>query len=196
MKRTALLLASALALAAGSASAAGQPKGPFAGAVHAVGALAGKDGSPISLTWDRGRITGLSSSSITLTRRDEAQVTFAITASTVVRNGGATYPLSDLKTGLVATVVSEAGDALVVRRIRGDGAPSGADPSAFAGPAAKAIDGTIDVQDADGSHATYDYDRGRIQSVGDLVPGERAMFFSQAGLLKLVRCVHSGRAGR
>jgi hypothetical protein len=77
----------------------------------------------------------------------------------------------------------------------------------------------------DGTNQTFDYNRGRIQSVGngqltimradkqsvsftydsttlvregdgnvgsvdDLKIGEGAMFFSQGGLLKLVRCVH------
>jgi len=131
MKRLILLVATCFALAAGGALAADQVKGPFAGAVHATGALADKTGAPISVTWDRGKITALSSSSITLTRRDKQQVSFAITASTTVRNDGSTYQLSDLKTGLAATVVSQDGNAVVIRNIRGDGAPSGADQSEF-----------------------------------------------------------------
>src|SRR5579884_2554085 len=142
-KRITLLVALAFALAAGSAFAADQVKGPFAGAVHAVGTLADKDGNAIGVTWDRGKITALSDSSITLTRRDKQQVSFAITSSTTVRNDGGTYQLSDLKTGLLATVVSQGGDAVVIRDIRGDGAPSGADQSAFDGPAAKAITGSV-----------------------------------------------------
>jgi hypothetical protein len=224
-KRIILVLAAALALAAGSASAADQIRGPFFGTVHAVGTLSDKSGAPISVTWDRGRITDLSSTSITLTRRDKVQVSFAITSSTTVRNDGATYQLSDLKTGLAATVVSQSGNAVVIRNIRGDGAPSGADQSEFEGPAAKAITGAVAALYADGSNQTFDYNRGRIQSVGngsltlmradhqsvtlsydantlvregdgtigsvdDLEPGEGAMFFSQSGLLELVRCAH------
>jgi hypothetical protein len=224
-KRITLLFAVVFALAAGSAFAADQVKGPFAGAVHATGALADKTGNPISITWDRGKITSLSDSSITLTRRDKQQVTFAITADTAVRNDRATYHLSDLKTGLVATVVSQGGTAEVIRNIRGEGAPSGADQSVFEGPAAKAITGSVAALYYDGTQQTFDYNRGRIQSVGngqltimradkqsvsftydsstlvrenggsigsvdDLKVGEGAMFFSQAGLLKLVRCVH------
>src|SRR5689334_3421687 len=145
MKRITLLLAACFALAAGTAFAADQVKGPFAGTVHAVGSLSDKSGNAISVTWDRGKITALSSTSITLTRRDKQQVTFAITASTTVRNDRGTYQLSDLKTGLVATVVSQDGNAIVIRNIRGDGAPSGADQSEFEGPAAKAITGTAAV---------------------------------------------------
>ena len=225
-KRILLLLVACLALAAGSAFAADHVNGPFAGTVHAVGSLSDKSGNSISVTWDRGKIADVSSSSITLIRRDKAQVSFAITSSTTVRNDGGTYQLSDLKTGLVATVVSQSGNAVVIRNIRGEGAPSGADQSEFEGPAAKAITGSVSALYFDGSHQSFDYNRGRIQSVGngsltlmradhqtvtlaydastlvregdgtvgsvdDLEAGEGAMFFSQNGLLKLVRCVHA-----
>jgi hypothetical protein len=230
-KRLTLFLAVAFALAAGGAFAADQVKGPFAGVVHAAGALADRTGGPISVAWDRGKITSLSESSITLTRRDKQQVSFAITASTTVRNDGGTYHLSDLETGLVATVVSQSGNAVVIRNIRGEGAPSGADQSEFEGPAAKAITGVVSALYFDGSNQNFDYNRGRIQSVGngsltvmradhqsvtfsydsntlvrendgtigsvdDLKAGEGAMFFSQNGLLKLVRCVHDASSTR
>lgn len=225
MSKRIFLFLVVFALATGTASAADQVKGPFAGTVHAVGSLSDKTGDPISVTWDRGRIVSLSETAITLTRRDKAQVTFTITADTTVRNDGATYHLSDLKPGLAATVVSQGGNAAVIRNIRGDGAPSGADQSVFEGPAAKAITGVVVATSYDGSTASYDYNRGRIQTVGggsltimradhqsvsftydastlvregdgkvgsvdDLKVGEGAMFFSQHGLLKLVRCVH------
>jgi hypothetical protein len=228
-KRTILLVAALFALAAGGAAAADRVKGPFAGTVHAVGTLSDRSGGPIDVTWDRGLISSLSGTSITLTRRDQAQVTFAITGDTAVRNGGASYHLSDLGTGLVATVISQNGDAVVIRRIRGDGAPSGGDQSVYEGPAAKAVTGSVDAQYADGSHRQFDYDRGLITAVGngrltlvradgesvtlaydastlvreqggetgsvdDLEAGERAMFFSQAGALKLVRCVRGAQA--
>jgi len=228
-KRITILLAVVFALAAGSAFAADQVKGPFAGAVHAAGTLSDKSGSPINVVWDRGKITSLSDTSITLTRRDKQQVSFAITSSTAVRNDGATYKLSDLKTGLVATVVSQSGNAVVIRNIRGEGAPSGADQSVFEGPAAKAITGTVATLYYDGSTQSFDYNRGRIQSVGqgsltimradhqtvtltydantlvrekggdvgsvdDLKVGEGAMFFSQGGALKLVRCLRDAPA--
>jgi Domain of unknown function (DUF5666) len=224
-KRILFLLFACFALAAGTGFAADQVKGPFSGAVHATAALTDRTGTPISVTWDRGKITALSASSITLTRRDKQQVSFAITSSTTVRNDGGTYQLSDLTTGLAATVVSQDGNAVVIRNIRGDGAPSGADQSEFEGPAAKAVTGTLDALYYDGSTQTFDYNRGRIQSVGngsltivradhqtvtftydastlvrekegtvgsvdDLERGEGAMFFSQNGVLRLVRCVH------
>ena len=167
-KRITLLIAVLFALAAGSAFAADAPvKGPLYGAVHAVGSLSDKSGNSIGVNWDRGLISSLSDSSITLTRRDKVKVTFAITSDTAVRNDGGTYHLSDLKTGLVATVVSQGGNAVVIRNIRGDGAPSGADQSEFEGPAGKAITGSVDVTYYDGTDKTFDYNRGRIMSIGN-----------------------------
>jgi hypothetical protein len=161
-KRYLIIAAAIFALAAGSALAADQPKGPFAGTVHAVGTITYKDASQQTWTWDRGRITTLSASSITLTRRDKVQVSFAITASTLVRNDGGTYKLDDLKVGQAATVVSQSGNAAIIRNIRGDGAPSGADQSAIDGPAKGSVTGTVDALYKDGSTQSFDYNRGRI----------------------------------
>lgn len=169
VKRTTLLLAAILALAAGSALAAdgAKVKGPFFGTVHATGNVSYRSGEQKSWTWDRGRITALSDSQITLIRRDKAHVSFAITPGTAVRNDGASYALADLHAGLVATVISQDGNAVVVRRIRGEGAPSGADQSAFDGPARGSVTGTIDVQYYDGTHKSFEYDRGRIAAKTD-----------------------------
>ena len=166
-KRTLIIIAAVFALAAGTALAADQPKGPFAGTVHAVGAVTYKDGSEKTWTWDRGRITALSASSLTLTRRDKAEVSFAITGSTLVRNDGGTYKLDDLKVGQAATVVSQDGNAVIVRNIRGDGAPSGAEQSAIDGPAKGSVTGTIDALYKDGSKQSFDYNRGRITALSD-----------------------------
>jgi hypothetical protein len=115
-KRYLIIAAAVFALAAGSALAADQPKGPFAGTVHAVGAVTYKDGSERTWTWDRGRITALSSSAITLTRRDKQQVSFTVIDATLVRNDGGSYKLDDLKVGQAATVVSQSGNAVVIVR--------------------------------------------------------------------------------
>ena len=166
-KRTILTITAFLALTAGSALADSPVKGPFAGTVHAVGNITYRDASQQTWNWDRGRITALDSSSITLTRRDRVQVTFAITATTLVRNDGATYGLADLKVGLAATVISQNGNAVLIRNIRGDGAPGGADQSAIEGPGAKAVTGTIDALYVDGSTQSFDFNRGRITAVGE-----------------------------
>jgi hypothetical protein len=166
-KRIALICVALFAFAATSALADAPVKGPFAGTVHAVADVNYLDGSSQTWNWDRGKITALSSSSITLTRADKVQVTFTITSSTIVRNDGVTYSLSDLQLGQVATVVSQNGDATIIRRIRSEGAPSGGDPSAIDGPATKSVDGTVDALYVDGSTQSFDYDRGVITQAGN-----------------------------
>ncbi len=168
-KRFTLLFSLFFALAAGSAFADSTPaqQGPFAQAVHAVGNITYKDASQQSWSWDRGKITALSASSITLTRPDKVAVTFAITSSTLVRNDGGSYSLSDLKVGLAATVISQNGNADLIRNIRGDGAPSGAASSTIDGPAKDSVTGTIQAQYVDGSTQSFDYNRGRITQVGN-----------------------------
>jgi hypothetical protein len=168
-KRITLICVLVFCLVAGSAFAADQPtvKAPLAGAVHAVGSLSYKDGSQQSWNWDRGQITDLSSSSITLTRRDKVKVTFAITSGTIVRNDGSTYGLSNLQKGQVVTVVSQNGNAEIIRNIKGPNAPSGGDPSDIAGPAVNSTTGTIDVLYYDTSTQDFDYNRGRIMQVGN-----------------------------
>src|SRR5438045_3743599 len=101
-KRIFFLSTAALAFAAGGALADTPVRGPFSGTVHATGTITYKDSSQQAWSWDRGKITALDSSSITLTRRDKVQVSFASTSSTLVRNDGASYQLSDLKVGLAA----------------------------------------------------------------------------------------------
>lgn len=166
-KRITVLLAAIFALAAGSALAADKPKLPFAGTVHAVGTITYKGGGEKTWNWDRGRITSLSDSSITLTRRDKQQVTFTITSSTLVRNDGASYAFGDLRVGLAATVISQDGNATIIRDLRGDGAPSGADQSAIDGPAKSSVTGSVDATYVDGSSQTFEYDRGRITDLSD-----------------------------
>lgn len=165
-RRTLIIIAAVFALAAGTALAADQ-KFPFAGTVHAVGSVTYKDGTEKTWTWDRGRITALSADSVTLTRRDKKQVSFAITASTLVRNDGGSYTLDDLKVGQAATVISQGGNATIIRNIRGEGAPSGADQSAIEGPAKGSVTGTIDALYKDGSAQSFDYNRGRITALAD-----------------------------
>jgi hypothetical protein len=225
VKRILILLAATFALAAGTAAAGdgAKVKGPFSGAVHAAGSITYKDASAKSWTWDRGTITALSSTSLTLTRRDKVQVTFTIGSDTVVRNAGASYTLADLKQGLNAAVISQGGHAVIVRNLRGEGAPSGADQSAIDGPAKGSVTGTIAALYRDGTSQSFQYDRGQItektastmtikrldgksvsftydpallvrergevEGADALSVGERAMFFSQAGKLVLVRCV-------
>lgn len=199
-KRYIIVAAAIFALAAGSALAADQQlKFPFAGAVHAVGTVVYKDGNEKSWTWDRGRITALSASSITLTRRDKVQVSFTITGSTLVRNDGGSYALSDLKVGLAATVISQDGTAAIIRNIRGDGAPSGADSSATEGPAKGSVTGSVDALYKDGSTQTYRYDRGRITDLSDgsvtiARPDKKSLTFSFDSTVPVWQKGHPGNS--
>jgi hypothetical protein len=167
IKRTMLLGAALLAIGSGSAVAATTVHGPFAGTVHAVGTIDYKNATQKTWTWDRGRITAVSTGSITLLRRDGQSVVLAITAGTIVRNDGATYRLANLRLGQRATVISQDGAAVIIRRIRGEDAPNGADRSTIEGPARTAVHGTIVATNRDGSQQTYGYDRGRIVALQD-----------------------------
>lgn len=208
-KRIIPLLLAIFALTAGSATAGPTVKGPFYGTVHAVGSITYKDASQKTWTWDRGKITALSADSITLTRRDQVQVTFTITSDTLVRNDRASYHLSDLTTGLAATVISQGGTAVIVRNIRGEGAPAGADQSAIEGPGARSVTGTVDAQYSDGTHKTFDYNRGRITQLGNgqltikradgqqvgLTYDSNTVVRSANGTLESVDDLHAGQGG-
>jgi len=159
---TALVAFLAVAVAGTALAEDGKVKGPFWNAVHAAGSITYKDGSSQSYNWDRGKITALSSSSISIERRDKVALTFAIDASTLVRNDHASYTLADLKAGLRATIVSQNGTAVVIRHIRGDGAPSGNDPSQVQLPLSKSVYGDGTVLFADGTSQAVHYDRGQI----------------------------------
>jgi hypothetical protein len=166
MKRALVLLLAVPAFAAGASAAAGTSQLPFANAVHAVGTITYANGGQKTWSWDRGRIAALSDTSITLFRRDGKRVTFAITPLTLLRNTGATYRLDDLmKAGLTATVVSQDGNALIIRNLRGAGAPFGADQSVIEGPAKASVTGSIAALDAGGASETFQYDRGRVTAL-------------------------------
>ncbi len=163
-KRIFILMFSLFALLAGSAVAADPPaaKGPFADAVHSTANVTYKDASTQAWTWDRGAITAVSSSSITLKRKDNQSVTFAITDKTIVRNNGASYAVSDLKVGDAATAISQSGSAVIIRNIKGDGAPAGGSASPIEGPAYQSVNGTVNALYADGTTQTFDFNHGLI----------------------------------
>ncbi len=163
-KRIVILMFSLFALLAGSAVAADPPvaKGPFADTVHSTASVTYKDALTQSWTWDRGAITAVSTSSITLKRKDNQSVTFAITDKTAVRNNGASYTVDDLKVGDAATVISQSGNAVIIRNIKGDGAPAGGSASPIEGPAYQSVTGTVNAVYADGTTQSFDFNRGLI----------------------------------
>ena len=56
---------------------------------------------------------------------------------------------------------------MLIRNIRGEGAPGGADQSAIEGPAARSVTGSIEALYVDGTTQRFAYDRGRITAIGD-----------------------------
>ncbi|CAB4688261.1 MAG: hypothetical protein F2663_02540 [Actinobacteria bacterium] len=162
-KRIATVVVTLFALVTGSALAADPAvKGPFYDAVHSTSAVTYKDASTQNWTWDRGAITAVSSSSLTLKRKDNQSVTFAITDKTVVRNAGATYAVTDLKVGDAAAVISQSGNAVIIRNIKGADAPAGGTPSPIEGPAFQSVNGTVSVLYADGTSQSFDFTHGQI----------------------------------
>ena len=109
-KLIALALATlTVAAATGAATAdSGKRVGPFAGAYHADVTVLLKDGSSASAQLDRGKVTAVDSSSLTLARFvDEKSITFALNADTW-------YPRGQAKVGDKLGVVSQNGTALRV----------------------------------------------------------------------------------
>jgi hypothetical protein len=154
------LSAVALVLFSSTAFAADRPKLPFAGTVHATGTITYKDGSEQTWTWDRGKVTALSSSSLTLLRRDKVEISFALTDDTAVRG--------QLSEGDIATVISQKGTAVIIRNIKGD-ANAAAGPASQAGPhpLKGGVTGTVEALYYDGSQKSFDVSYGRITKLGD-----------------------------
>jgi hypothetical protein len=91
--------------------------GPFRTAVHAEISLWLKDGSTKSETMDRGKVTSISSSSLTITRPDGQSVTFSIDDKTVAREQGQDESLDNVKVGDRLMVFATDGHAFLLRCI-------------------------------------------------------------------------------
>jgi riboflavin synthase alpha subunit len=111
MKKLLAFALTTLAVAAmtGVATAdSGKRVGPFAGAIHADVTALLKDGSSASAKLDRGKVTAVDSTSLTLERFvDKQSFTFAVNADTW-------YPRGQPKVGDQLGVVSQGGTALRV----------------------------------------------------------------------------------
>jgi hypothetical protein len=213
-KLTTLCVALVAACVAAAPALADKAVGPFANAVHATVSLTLKDGSASTFTFDRGKVTAASSTSLTL-QEGTATVSFTLDAKTSLRGR--------LVLGRQAAVFSQNGTALIVR------APGKAEDALhLKGPFAGAVHATIDATAKDGTASSLTFDRGEITAVdassvtvkredgqtvtlsldsstvvrdkGDtedasaLTVGERAMFFSQNGKVVLVRCISKAKA--
>ncbi len=85
-------------------SGAGARNALLAGTVRGEATVVKRDGSTILIHFERGRVTAVSQTSITIQGRDGKGATFAVDARTQVRAKGETIPYSDLKVGDRATV--------------------------------------------------------------------------------------------
>ncbi len=94
-----------------------QPCGVFRDTVHADIDVTYLDGSKRTFDYDRGQITSITNTQITLVRRDQKSVTLNYDDSTFVRENGQTESVSDLRVGERAMFFSEDGLAKLIRCI-------------------------------------------------------------------------------
>ena len=101
------------------AATADQPKrvGPFAGAIHADVTAQLKDGSSVSAQLDRGKVTAVDSSSLTIQRLDGQSLTFSLAGDVAVREEGKDGSLEDVKVGDRLMVFATGGQAFLLRCI-------------------------------------------------------------------------------
>jgi riboflavin synthase alpha subunit len=91
--------------------------GPFRTAIHADISLLLKDSSTKSETMDRGKVTAISSSSLTIARLDGQSITFSIDDKTVARENGEAESLDKVKVGDRLMVFAADGHAFLLRCI-------------------------------------------------------------------------------
>jgi len=98
-----IAVAKAAATGAPAPGAAGGKAGILKGAIHGDLLVRGKDGATHTVTFDRGKVSAISASSITIQRPDGVSVTDDVNAQTVF-NG---TPENQLQTGTPAIVVAD-----------------------------------------------------------------------------------------
>jgi hypothetical protein len=89
--------------------------GPFRTAIHADIALLMRDKSTKDETMDRGKVTEISDSSLTIERPDGESLTFSLGDGTVVRGKGENESIRSIKAGDLVTVFAVDGDAFLLR---------------------------------------------------------------------------------
>jgi hypothetical protein len=198
--------------------------GLLKGALHADITALYVDGSTRTFTADRGRIKSVDGGTIVLEQPGGTTVSAPTNESTCIRKDGQPAALSDLEVGARAGVLQENGLAVAVRSGRpergADREPCGIFKTAVhaeahvtfldgstrdltydRGQITAITDTQITLMRRDGQSVTLNYDdstmvreNGQTESVGDLTVGERAMFFAEGGLAKLIRCVSTAPA--
>jgi hypothetical protein len=96
--------------AAGAAKARPIRNAILAGTVRADLTVVKRDGSTVLLHYERGQVTALTPTSITIQGRDGKGATFTVTAETRVRSNGKRIAFSDLKVGDRAMVLGTSKD--------------------------------------------------------------------------------------
>jgi hypothetical protein len=91
--------------------------GPFRTAIHADIALSMKDKSTKNETMDRGKVTAINSSSLTIQRVDGKSLTFSLSDKTVAREKGEDESLDSVKVGDRLMVFATDGNAFLLRCI-------------------------------------------------------------------------------
>jgi hypothetical protein len=160
--RIAALVALTAAVAAPAALAGG---GPFADAVHGDLSLQLKDGSTKALTYDKGKITAKTATTLTIQRANGSSVTLSYDSSTVVKRQGETYSAAGLTVGMKAMFFSQGGKALFVRCLTGGDLDPNAEVSDQPGLLNGVLHGTFSFQLKDGSSTSSTYDRGKITAI-------------------------------
>ena len=98
-------------------SDARQKAGALKTAFHADITLLMKDGSSKSETMDRGKVTAVDSSSLTIQRLDGQSLTFSLAGDVAVREEGKDGSLDDVKVGDRLMVFAAGGQAFLLRCI-------------------------------------------------------------------------------
>ena len=201
-----------------------QRPGLLKGAVHADVTALYFDGTTRTFGLDHGTITGLDGGAITIERRDGQSVAAPTNADTCIRKDGEPATLQDLELGARALVAQEGGTAVAVRSgrpqpgterqpcgllrgvVHADITVTYLDDSTRTfdydrGQITAITDTEITLIRRDQKTVTLTYDdstfvreEGQPGSVSDLSVGDRAMFFSEDGLAKLIRCISKAPA--
>jgi hypothetical protein len=224
LKRTlvgSIVLAALVGAATASAEDPAAPLGPFAGAVHATLQVLYVDGSSGTRTLDRGKVTASIESSLTLSEVGGASVAFTLDAQTHVLGGtiavgdraavlgdGSGHALAiRVRHGKQGAAKGQAlGTFKTVAHASVDATLKTGTTKSFVydrGQILTDVGGTLVVKRRDGVSVTLSIDsstvvkeKGHVESIDDLVVGERAMFFSDSsGHVFLVRCISKAKVG-
>jgi hypothetical protein len=198
-----------------------QGPGLHRGAVHADVTALFVGGSTRTFAVDHGQITDVADGSLTLARRGGESVTVPTSQDTCIRKDGAQADLGDLTAGAPVGVVQEDGTAVIIRSGRPQPGTERQPCGVFLGTVHADVtvtymDGSTREFDYDRGQITritdpeftlirrdrttvtltYDdstfvREEGKPGSVGDLAARDRAMFISEGGLAKLIRCIRS-----